>query len=361
VTKDKEIYHSLNLLKAIAIFFVVFYHNFFAATDLLSSASVWNYLHYFIKTILSICVPIFFFVNGALLFHKKLDIKRHIKKILRIMILTLAWAIITCLLLMLIKQETLSIKDILKKIWTWEIGWTNHLWFLAAIAVIYIFFPLMKSAYDNNKKSFYFFFFAICIFTFGNVFLSMCANVFQSIIKKQYFQGNFNFFNHFNAVRGIYGYALGYFMLGGICFANKEKVTAKRFKLVSLIIPFSMLLLMAYGIMMSRTEDKMFDVVWNGYDSIFTAINVLAVFILSLSYKGGGRIGKAIAAIGNNSLGIYLVHIPLGAFFSPFYKQFFLSQNLIVNALYASVLLLLSLGICLGLKRVPIVKQLFSI
>ena len=358
----KEMYHSLNLLKAIAIYFVLFYHDFFANFNILESKDFSVYCNYFLRTILSCCVPLFFFVNGALLLNKKLDIRKHIIKIFKIVIITVLWAIITIILSMFIKQEFLTPKEILSIIWHWKAGWVNHLWFLQAVVVIYTFLPLIKGAYDKEKSYFYFFFVMVMVLTFGNIFLSMVINVFEFVIHKNYLhQINFNFFNGFNAFRGIYGYSLGYFMIGGLCFANKERFMSKKMRIACFCIPISMLGLMIYGLIISTSENKAFDVVWDGYDSIFTLINVLAIFILSLLYKGKGKIENIITLIGQNSLGIYFVHVFLGAIFRPLYTQFVFSDNIIVNAIYILVILLLSLGFCLIMKKIPVIKKLFSI
>lgn len=71
----------IDLLESIAIFFVLLYHSRLYATDFLSDSSISNYISYFSTTILSTCVPLFFFANGYLLFSKPFVLKKHIFKI----------------------------------------------------------------------------------------------------------------------------------------------------------------------------------------------------------------------------------------------------------------------------------------
>ena len=213
-------YQSINLIKVIATYFVVLYHNFYANSNVLTPNNSVGYFTYFLKTILGCCVPLFFFVNGALLLNKRLDIKRHIKKVISLVLLTLIWGAITLVSLMYIRNEFFSIKDSFFGILTLKQGWINSLWFLTTMVMIYTFFPIMKSAFDNNRNYFRFFFVVVCILTFGNVFISMCVNVVEFMLHKNNFTGNFNFFYRFNAFSGIYGYSLGYFMLGGYFHYN---------------------------------------------------------------------------------------------------------------------------------------------
>ena len=60
----KERFENIDLLKALAIYFVVIYHFNIIPINVIEPDSCWNYFNYYLKSILSTCVPIFFFVNG---------------------------------------------------------------------------------------------------------------------------------------------------------------------------------------------------------------------------------------------------------------------------------------------------------
>jgi len=351
-------YEFIDLLKAIAIFSVVIYHFSNMTPNLLKTQDVFTYFNYFLKAILSASVSIFFFVNGALILNKDLNLKKHAFKLITIIILTVVWGIITVLLLMPIKNEYMSLFEFGKTLWTWKLGWINHLWFLQTLVIIYMFFPLIKTAYDNNINNLYFFLVIVFVLTFGNIFLSNCVNIGELVIHKNNLKGNFNFFNTFNAFKGIYGYSIVYFILGGLFFKYKEKFYEKKWvKLAIATIVIAMLVMTAYGLLISKGNGEIYDTVWNGLDTIPTLFMVIAIFILSLRYKGKAKISKLIRVVGKNSLGIYFVHIMYGSLFLEYFKKTPFSQSLITNLLFGITITLISLLTVLAIKKIPVVKN----
>ncbi|MEX0884660.1 MAG: acyltransferase family protein [Cyclobacteriaceae bacterium] len=359
-----ENFYFLDLLKSIAIYFVIIYHFSYMEIDFIQHENFFVYLNYFLTTIFSTCVPIFFFINGALLFNKSsLVLKRHFFKILQIGALIFAWGIITQLALLPIRNETMSISEMIKNIWKLKEGWVNHLWFLKAVVVIYIFFPILYTSYKEKRGHLWFFFAFVLLLTFGNTFYSNLRSVLAFFLDKNTHLIPKNHFGNFNPFYGFYGYSIGYFILGGIIFANRHFLNHRKIRIFSSItLVVSMACLFLYGIIASLSQNKIWDVVWYGYDSIFTAVNVICIFILSLSYEHqGGQIGKAIALTGRNSLGIYLTHFIVGNFLDPYYLMFNSSPSFLSNMVYAFAILFLSLGVVVSLKQLPIVKYLFKL
>lgn len=358
----EERYEFIDLLKAIAIFFVVIYHYNNLTINLFETQNTFSYFNYFFKSIFSTCVPIFFFVNGALLLNRDFNLKKHISKLITIILLTVVWGIITLLILMPIKNEYMSLFEFAKSLVMWKAQWINHLWFLQALIVIYIFFPLIKKTYDNECNNLYFFLVIAFLMTFGNVFLSNCANVLEFIIGKNYLSGNINFFDEFNAFRGIYGYSIVYFILGGLFLKYKEKFYEKKWVTIATsTIIISMVLLTLYGVLMSKSNGEIYDIVWYGYDTIPTLCMVIALSILALKYKGNHKILNLINIAGKNSLGIYFIHVIWGSLFIKYFKKLSYSHNIITNLLFALFILLISLLSVLLLKKIPVVKKLFAI
>lgn len=358
----KERYAFIDLLKAIAVFFVIIYHFNNLTVNFFETQNTFSYLNYFFESIFSTCVPIFFFVNGALLLNKDFNLKKHISKLITVVILTVAWGIITLLILMPIKNEYMSLFEFAKSLVTWKQQWINHLWFLQAVVVIYIFFPLIKKTYDNECNNLYFFLVMAFLMTFANVFLSNCANVLEFIIGKNYLSGNINFFDEFNAFRGIYGYSIVYFILGGLFFKHKEKFYKKKWiSITTSAIVISMIILTLYSVLMSKSNGEIYDIVWYGYDSVPTLCMVISLFILSLNYKGNHKILKIISITGENSLGIYFIHVIWGNLFIKYFKKLPYCHDIATNFLFALFILFTSLLSVLLLKKIPVVKKLFSI
>jgi surface polysaccharide O-acyltransferase-like enzyme len=359
---EKKRYDFLDILKTIGIYFVVMYHYNNLTADILVNNNFVNYFHYFIKSIFSTCVPIFFFVNGFLLLNKPLDLKRHTYKIIRILIISVIWQFITVFALMIIRKEYFSIIEIIKIVATLRVGWGNHIWYLRALIIIYTILPVIKVSYDTNKTIFNYFLYLVMILTFGNVLIAISANIFEYIIGKNYINGHFDFFTSINIFHGIHGYSVGYFLLGGICMNYREEVGKRFSKTTVLCIIFcSMLFLTIYGIIMSRSNGELFDVVFTGYATIFTLINVLAISYLTSNYKSVGIIGKLIALIGENTLGIYFLHVFVGTIVIQMYKTIEISTNILTNIVFALVVLLFSLLVTILLKKIPIIRELFRI
>ena len=365
--KTKTRLDNIDLIKALAIYLVVIYHFSKIPINIIEPDSYWNYFNLYLKSFFSICVPVFFFVNGVLLLNKeKIDIKKHIKKTVNIVILTVLWGFITLIALICIRGEMLSLPQIVKGSWTLKQTWNNHLWFLCALVVIYVFYPLIHSVYHSNRKSFYFFFVCVVLFTFGNTLLGNLATT-MSYFSNKFTNTNFmiNYFTNYNPFRGIGGYSIGYFMLGGLLGGilratireHKRKLTI----IATLAIPISMLCLFLYAIFASLRSKVMWDVVWNGYDTIFTLINVVAIFIISLHYKSCGWVGNFISIVGKNSLGIYFFHWIIGNILQPFYVELECSTMFLTNIFYAFVILLCSLLLTMILKKIPGMKYLVSI
>jgi surface polysaccharide O-acyltransferase-like enzyme len=360
----KERFDNIDLLKFIAIFFVILYHFNSLHVNFLIDRSLSTYFNYFITTILGTCVPIFFFVNGALLLNKsELDLRKHVYKILKLVGLSLIWSIIILLLLMVIRNEKLSVHDLLLGSWMLKMGWNNYLWFLKALVVVYIFYPLIFNAWKMNPRFVHFFLLCVMVLTFGNTLIANCVLVFSFIFNLFLNKNPYvDYFSGFDAFAGIYGYTIGYFILGGLFFYNREYFKKKKFVyLSSLLIPLSMLLLFSYGLMASFRQKNIFDLTWNGYDMLFTLINVIALFILTMPYRHIRWWGKFVKVVGENSLGIYLIHFLVGSFAFPYFSKFSVSSMLVSDVIFSLIILCSSLGLVLLFKKIPVVKHLFII
>ena len=158
---------GLDWVKTLAIFAVIGYHSFTASIDV-GAGGVSARVHYGVYSALCLGVPLFFLVNGYLLFSKPLDVRRHTVRTLRLVVLTVWWQLVTLLVLMPVKGETMGAGEILRAVLYGKAGWTDHFWFLGALSMAYVFFPAAKAAFDHARSSFVFFLLATLLLTFGN-------------------------------------------------------------------------------------------------------------------------------------------------------------------------------------------------
>lgn len=357
---EKQRLSSIDMMKTIAIFFVIIYHGALFSNDFLEKADLICYGRYYVRTILSTCTPLFFFVNGYLLFGKSFDLQKHVYKMVRLTALSVIWAIIALLFLQIIHDEYLSLIDFIKAIWHWKVGWINYLWYMGALVCIYVFFPLLKNAYDTSFKTFLYFTILCCLFTFGNAFLNHAGTVFSGLLLKEpvVFSGE-NFFNIYNPFRGIHGFTFGYFCIGGVVHHFQsviERINVRTRNLLAVLgIALSCLGLFWTGICYSKAEGSVWSVVWQGYDSIFTLINVLCIFILCLNWKKDSRM---IREISGNTLGIYFIHYILISALRPQIQRYDFLSTFSFTVVFASVVLTASLMICLVMKKCPVLSKL---
>ena len=355
-------YDSIDLIECIAMLFVVMYHSTTVPYDFNQSA--YECVNYFIRAILSTCVPLFFFANGYLLINKKFDLKKHLKKTVRLIILTFVWGAINLLFIMRIENEWLTVKEFFDALWTWKQGWINHFWFMGALVCIYLFFPLIKMAYDNNAKTLLYWVTLCVILAFGNEIICMCATMYKYFIAgdRQYVVTNY--FNMFHPLRGLYVHTLAYFGIGCLVGSNKSmidtKVVTSRIcakPVLYTLLCISTCCLGLWGVFSS----KVIGTVWNGYDTAFTLVNVCIIYLLSVryTYRSGNPLCKLIRTISCNTFGIYVLHeIFLHLLNRLGIKSFAFMQNYISNLIYAAVIMLICTGISLAMKKIPIIKKL---
>lgn len=360
---DKQLRQvSIDLLECIAILLVVTYHSLLYSDDIINEPSILHYIRYFFRTILSTCVPLFFFANGFLLFSKELNLKKHIYKIIHLIFLWGVWGIGKIIIIMLIKNESLTFVEIIKTLWSLKQGWINSLWFLGTLVCVYILFPLIKATYDHSKKTFLYFIIVCFILTFGNILVNQGVTIFlNTMLHKNTAIYGANCFNIFNPFRGIHGYAFVYFCIGGYFNQIKEKILKvkplKRNLISIIVMLISCFGLWGIGIFYSKSAGRLWDIVWAGYDSIFTLINVICIYILCLNLKKDIAV---IRTISSNTLGIYLMH----EIFIHLTRKYIIGYaglcNMPFSILYSVAIMIICLFISLAMKKIPLIKRLVS-
>ena len=235
-----------------------------------------------------------------------------------------------------------------------------YFWFLGAVVCMYILFPALKALFDKSEKSFLLFTIACAILTFGFVFGNQVLSFFSSISHRNYGNLGFPALTMFNPFRGSYGYSFVYFCVGGLVNKNEDKIlsvkstTRNIIAIIGLFVSCACLFFVA--VYYSKYVDgELWDVVWNGYDTIFTFFNVLFIYVLCLNYKKDNRFIKGISS---NTLGIYFTHGLMIRLTRPWIKTQDIICNLPANLLYAFLIVCICFLICLLLRRIPILKNL---
>lgn len=357
----------LDVIKTISIYLVCIYHFNHFRVDFLELDGIGVYRNYFLKGLASTAVPLFIMVSGNLMLNSKkaFNLKNHIKKTLRLIIITFIWSVITLFIASIIQDRNYDFKGFLYGLSIWEPGAINHLWYLNALIGIYLIFPIIKDMYDKkDKKLLYYFLGMTFIFTFGNIFLNILYNI------KEFLQGvnvrvdnGYNFFNNINIFRGIPAYTFVYFIIGGLIGEyienNKDKLNTFVFVIILFI---SQTLLFLYAIIMTISNNATFDIVFGSYDTVMTLSMAICIYIICFKLEGiFNRFYKLFNLIGDNTLGIYILHPIIGWLLIDLYRSLNKSTNIFMNLAFAILILTISLLISLCIKKIRILKNLLKI
>ncbi len=219
---------------------------------------------------------------------------------------------------------------------------------MGAIIVIYFLFPLIKIVYDSRKDIFYFFVIIVFILSFENQIINHVVSIIKHDKVYQY-----NWFQYLNIFYSVKGYSFVYFCLGGITndIMNKLVYFNKIWFNIVLIL-LSMMGLFVIGNILSHVQNETWDVVWYGYDTPYTLINVFCIYSLCLKYKGKESFfRKIILIISQNTLGIYFIHILFISLLYPYIKDINIISNIIGNIVFSLIILFISLSIVLFIKK----------
>lgn len=306
---------GLDVAKCIAMFCVVLLH-FSVSTRAFPNSLSGNA----VTSLTAICVPLFFAVNGALLLRKPFDMKKHMRRLVRIVILASFWRLLTLAYVVLVLGSPVPpLRDIVFALLGgnpdgWSLG---HFWFLNALIAIYLFLPVLKALYDaKDRKPLWF----VC----GTIFFfTSCLDSVRSILEiidVAYLHSYAILLNALSSLNifGSYGYIVLYFV-GGALIADMSsgklssalarKLTPKIAVVFSIISAVWIVVLQHYqhvylGVNFSITY---------GYWLIPTVVLTLMILylVLHISQIENRGASKIIDAIGRNTFGIYMLHFPL--------------------------------------------------
>ena len=318
-------------------------------------------LRFFTRTILSTCVPLFFFVNGYLLLSRPMELKKHTVKTVKLMALTCFWILFLLAVLQAYYGEYHDWQEMNQGIWDLKNGWNNQLWYMGVLMAIYLVFPLLKKTFDADRKTYYWFCAVAVFLVFGSSLLNLGVTMFDLLVKREFylFENNLPVFHMFNPFGYINSLGLAYFCLGGAAWGLEErirKIPALWRNLAAgagLFLCCGMLGIFAWRV--SLYSKDVWDVVWNGYNSVFTLGSVICLYVLSLNLD---REIPALRLVSANTLGIYLVHDLVHKSLVYTVIRWAPMCTLPGTVAYATGLLVITLGICLVLKKIPLVKHL---
>lgn len=351
----------IDKLKALAIFFICFIHY-----TMLSPSCLDNFVDMFCFA----GVSIFFMVNGALLLNKNYSKSKHIKKTVNMLIVLFFWEIISLIYFAALYDrnfQNFSIKDIISYFFgciRWELP-TGHFWFVIALVSIYLLFLIIKPFYDmpGGKKTLLQIILLIVLLDFIPNDIDHIQNYMMQK-NSEHIAIEFSMLDAYLPF-GKYGYAFVYFAWGGLvhnCFYVENRLKDSRYrKLVRRFAVFLIFVGWIYIYVMKGLATgfygENFTNLPNGYACCGTLLLATGVYLSFLLNENGKEI-KAINIISDNTLGIYYIHCLFLAFISYRLYPLIEERGIIINFIKALIVLFLSLGTTILIKKIPLLKKL---
>lgn len=348
---------GLDLLKFIAIIFVVALHIPLFNNDFISNHnSAGNIIQYILKMYCE-GVPIFFFVNGYLLFKKEeLDIKRHYKKLIKILCMLFIWGFILIFINILFDHTRIDRSVMIDLFLKTKGGslYTGELWFLQVLFGIYVLYPLMWLSYKKQYE----FFKLIFIVLFGFALVTNIVDVLCLIINNPIHintLSNFNVFLERLLPFGQFYWFYMYFMLGGIVYKHKDKL---KDNLKLIVVSNIGLLVILFGLSyISSIRNSVINESFITNSSLLQVSTILCLFVLTSYFNNTNLFARILCDIGKETFGIYITH----QFFIRV-SRLFIDQNLFIGRFITVITTLvfsyLFTKIC---KKTPLIKELFHL
>lgn len=382
----KERVQYLDLLKAIAIFLVVFCHFVLLpgtiAANLLMCAC-W------------MAVPTFFMVNGTLLFARPLNCRKHFTKTFSVYLVLVAWKMIYMLLIPLFSNTSaltadFGINSILNYLFLFgELpGIINgHLWFIDALLAVYLVFPVLRIVYDYKdahcapvgRRILWFLAAASLLCTNGLHSLEILGKMLQSIGIP--FQLSFDAISAFQPF-GKYGNMLGFFLLGALlgnpAEAEETESPSKHTRLfmdgplqrilATVMLFTGVLTLWCVKWFLSGQPEWDGILLAEGYRHIPVILMAVGLFLLFRNVNQFKRpFYSFLHLFASRTLGIFYIHWLFGWMLTNPLAAFLISHGLLTpggefgvwaNILKNIVLMVPALLVTFIMERIPIIKKL---
>ena len=350
---------GLDLCKVLGALLVIYYHFIFPyPPDILGAGGVLRYGAYFLYSGMSICVPLFFLVSGALTLGKDLSLKRHLRRCVHVVFLLVFWAVFSLGLILLMRGTWCGAREFLKILRDLRVGYIQHLWFLTSYFALMLLAPVLCVLRKYDRRTLMYLAGVIFLFTFGDKLLNDGEYLLRWVLGKRGYAGNRSFFGYINYFVGRYWYVFVYFILGYVVLEQRDVLKPhKKWVVITGVLMFLGLGITSVARCVVKGEG--YDSVFYGYPSVFTLGLSLCVFLLLCWWECPPWLGRFAEGVSRVSLGIYLIHWLLIEAIKSFLPG--LMGNHALAPVLAVAVFFLSYGISLGLSRVPLLRKLIQI
>lgn len=352
ITKDI----SLEIMRIIAIFFVIFNHTGTLGFYLFSTYPVGSFFYWFYMPISVFCkfsVPLFFMISGALLLRKDESIKTVLKKrVLKTCIIILVINLIYYIFDIIQGNQVLyglgNLIDFGSFLFSGKIS--PFIWFLYSYLVFLMILPIIRKLTKQLCKNEYRYIFSIA------VIISVFKPIFE-LFSNYDLNSAFNYLN----INIIVYPLLGYYLFN--CF-NYNSLTGRKLSIAwgqnILLIGFSCF--MTFYRMKKTGETT--ELQSQQFQNMFAIINASLIFATIKKFTmhfTNKCVNVAIMQVSECVFGIYLFHVLIMRLKPMIIFRDYLSTipfaPLCMGLIYCIVIFSISLFLSFVLKKTPIIKK----
>jgi surface polysaccharide O-acyltransferase-like enzyme len=336
----------VDLVRSLAVALVILIHcstTYVTFKPEAGATAGWVFACY-LDTFSQAAVPLFFMISGHLLLRPGIQVGRFLQRRLnRIFLPLVTWSAIYILVRIELQENQISLLSSVRLFYNGEVYF--HLWFLYALAGVYLAFPFLSPLTEPGRKiAFY--------------WLTGCTIVYSAVIPT--FDRIAEDLTGFPVQIGIrpalFWMHLGYALLGVIC--GQAQRTRARFRLaIAVAFLFPMIagsIRIAGPLLFNDTS-----VDWIIYTQPILVAGIASLFYSSRFVRFNHHIHRFLQWFSSLSFCIYLSHPLVQEIFA--WSGFTLSDSSFIGIpIYFSMTLLASLALSWGLLRLPKVGKFFG-
>ena len=343
----------LEIMRIVAIFFVIFNHTGYEGFFLFYNYESTTFSYWFYMILSVFCkfsVPLFFAISGALLLTKEESIKKlfahRVLRMISILILISFWYYINYLLM---SKENFDLLDFFKNfILNNGYYWNATLWFLYTFTIYLLLLPFLRAMVKNLSEKFYYYGIVIHL-----IFMSFFPMIYYCISEQTY---TFSLMEKstFLSVFPIIGFYLEYKL-------PMEVLNLKRIAYLWAIN----IIAICISCELTHLKFQNTGIHIEDFHNSFVILNCIVIYVTVKYFccrvNFTERLSKVLLSIGKCTLGIYLFHISIMVLLSNMgYFDFFHRHinHFFTIFIFCLLVFVVSCLITLILKKIPLIRKL---